>query len=120
MSLLDTPLTATLTRAIDLTARRQTVVSQNIANIDTPGYHTQDLDFRQELLRAGDSDQPATATAFTREVQGLIERPDGNNVSIDEEASNLLLYQRAYQAAAQAITAVDQMLQTVINMGVHS
>jgi flagellar hook-associated protein FlgK len=36
---------------------------------------------------------------------------------LDEEASNLLLYQRAYQAAAQAISTVDQMMQTVIQMG---
>ena len=42
-----------------------------------------------------------------------------SGVSLDEEASNLLLYQRAYQAAAQAISAVDQMLQTVINMGAN-
>ena len=40
-----------------------------------------------------------------------------SGVSLDEEASNLLLYQRAYQAAAQAISAVDQMLQTAIQMG---
>ena len=52
MSLLDTPLMPLLTRALDLTAQRQTLVSQNIANIDTPGYHTDDIDFRQELQRA--------------------------------------------------------------------
>jgi flagellar hook-associated protein 1 FlgK len=40
-----------------------------------------------------------------------------SGVSLDEEASNLLLYQRAYQAAAQAITTVNQMLETVIDMG---
>jgi flagellar hook-associated protein 1 len=40
-----------------------------------------------------------------------------SGVSLDEEASNLLLYQRAYQAAAQAISTVDQMLQTAIRMG---
>jgi flagellar basal body rod protein FlgG len=33
------------------------------------------------------------------------------------EASNLMLYERAYQAAARAISTVDQMLQTVIHMG---
>jgi len=40
-----------------------------------------------------------------------------SGVSLDEEASNLLLYQRAYQAAAQAISTVNQMLQTAIQMG---
>jgi flagellar hook-associated protein 1 FlgK len=43
-----------------------------------------------------------------------------SGVSLDEEASNLLLYQRAYQAAAQAITTVSQMLETAINMGASS
>jgi flagellar hook protein FlgE len=38
----------------------------------------------------------------------------------DLEASNLLLYQRAYQAAAEAINAVNQMLQTTIDMGASS
>lgn len=40
-----------------------------------------------------------------------------SGVSLDEEASNLLLYERAYQAAARAISTVDSMLQTVIHMG---
>ncbi len=37
MSLIDTPLIGTLSRALDLTAMRQSLVSQNVANIDTPG-----------------------------------------------------------------------------------
>jgi flagellar hook-associated protein 1 FlgK len=45
------------------------------------------------------------------------QRASISGVSLDEEASNMLLYQRAYQAAAQAITAVNQMLQTAINIG---
>ena len=42
------------------------------------------------------------------------------NISPVQEASNLLLYQRGYQAAAEAITAVNQMLQVVLNMGGQS
>ena len=38
MSVLDTPLTNLLSHALDITASRQAQVSQNIANIDTPGY----------------------------------------------------------------------------------
>jgi len=43
-----------------------------------------------------------------------------SGVSLDEEASNLLLYQRAYQAAAEAVSTVDQMLETAIQMGAAS
>ncbi len=42
-----------------------------------------------------------------------------SGVSLDEEASNLLLYQRAYEAAARAISTVDQMLQVAIQIGAN-
>jgi len=37
-------------------------------------------------------------------------------VSLDEEAANLIKFQRAYQANAKYISVVDQMTQTLINM----
>ena len=39
-----------------------------------------------------------------------------SGVSIDEESINLLNYQRQFQAAAQLITAADELLQTLINL----
>ena len=57
MSSLSTPLIDLLGHALDLTAQRQSLVSQNIANLDTPGYHTRDLDFHQELQQALSQDQ---------------------------------------------------------------
>lgn len=44
------------------------------------------------------------------------QRASVSGVSMEEEMSNLLTYQEAYQASAKIITAVDQMLQTVVNM----
>ena len=62
---------------------RQRVTASNIANADTPGYKTQDIDFRTEL-------SSAIGTSPTRvEVSGLQTRNDGNNVSVDREAGNL-------------------------------
>lgn len=40
-----------------------------------------------------------------------------SGVSLDEEAANMTQYQQAYDAAAHIVTTVDQMLETVINMG---
>jgi flagellar hook-associated protein 1 FlgK len=36
-------------------------------------------------------------------------------VNLDEEMTNMLLFQRAYQASARVITTVDEMLDTLIN-----
>ncbi len=57
MSLVETPMMHNLTRALDLTSLRQRLVSENIANIDTPGYQTRDIDFAGEFQRALSQDQ---------------------------------------------------------------
>jgi flagellar hook-associated protein 1 FlgK len=38
-------------------------------------------------------------------------------VSLDEEATNLLQYQRAYQAAAKVVTTINDMLEAAVNLG---
>ena len=39
-----------------------------------------------------------------------------SGVSLDEEAANLVRFQRAYDAAAHVVTTINQMLETAINM----
>jgi len=39
-----------------------------------------------------------------------------SGVSIDEEMTNLIKFQRGYQAAARLITVADELFQTIINM----
>ena len=37
------------------------------------------------------------------------------SVDTDEEAANMLAYQRAYEGSARVLTAIDEMLDTLIN-----
>jgi flagellar hook-associated protein 1 len=46
----------------------------------------------------------------------LQQRDSVSGVSIEEEMSNLITYQYAYQASSKLITTADQMLQTVVNL----
>lgn len=39
-----------------------------------------------------------------------------SGVSVDEEMTNILIFQRAYQASAKVITVADEMIQTLLNM----
>ena len=38
-----------------------------------------------------------------------------SGVDLDEETANLVVYQHAYQGAARVLSAVDEMLDTLIN-----
>lgn len=44
------------------------------------------------------------------------QRSSISGVSLDQEAANMLQYQQAYQASAQVITAINDMMYAVINM----
>lgn len=59
-----------------------------------------------------------TAAAGQRLVKAQVDQRRENirGVSINEEASQLILFQRAYQAAARLVTVVDQMMQAVLNI----
>jgi len=74
-------ITGNLERYMDLLSARQKLVASNIANADTPGYKTQDIDFQSEFLTLAQGEQP-----LATDTQGLAAKPDGNNVSLDREA----------------------------------
>ena len=70
-----------LERYMDTLSMRQKLVSSNIANADTPGYKTQDLDFQTAFQSALDGGTPQPVP-----VSGLAVKNDGNNVDLDREA----------------------------------
>jgi flagellar hook-associated protein 1 FlgK len=58
----------------------------------------------------------AAATTNARQTQSAeAARTQVHGVSVDEEMVNLSTYQRAYEAAARVMTAVDEALDTLIN-----
>ncbi len=117
MSWLDSAGDNLLARYLDLTAMRQALITSNIANIDTPGYRTRDIDFHGELMRAMQNGREATTEPIVREVQGLIARPDGNNVSIDRESMLLSEVQLQFNAAEQLLKSDFKTLSQAINEG---
>ena len=66
---------------MDLVSARQKLVASNIANADTPGYKTRDIDFQAEFRNMLGAGAPRAV-----EVAGLRAKNDGNNVSLDREA----------------------------------
>jgi flagellar basal-body rod protein FlgB len=82
-----TPLANQLTSYMDLAAAQLKATATNMANVDTPGFHTVGFDFEAEMQRAlsGEGESGTSAAPQLQEVDGLLARPDGNNVSMDRE-----------------------------------
>lgn len=91
-----TRLSNEISRYLDLDTREIQLTASNMANIDTPGYRTAGIDFEAEMQRAmsevdAESADVAGGGVSPRvfAVDGLIVRPDGNNVSMDRESLKL-------------------------------
>jgi flagellar basal-body rod protein FlgB len=117
MSLISTAQLHLLERYMDLTATRQALLVSNIANVDTPGYHTRDIDFSGELARASQEEDNAPTEPFVREVHGLNARPDGNNVSVDREGLLLSQVQLQFNAASELVKDQFKRLNMAITSG---
>jgi flagellar basal-body rod protein FlgB len=106
-----------LERFLDVNAMRQTIVTTNVANVDTPGYRTRDVDFRGELARALNGEDVSLTSPFVVPVRGLVERPDGNNVSADREGMLLAEVQLQFKTATSILRAKFAQLSTAIREG---
>jgi flagellar basal-body rod protein FlgB len=100
-----TALSDALGRYLDLTSEQMKLTAGNMANVDTPGYKTQGFDFEQEFSRqllSADS-SAGFAQAATQDVDGLVTRPDGNNVSMDREGIQLAKSQLQFKLGVELL-----------------
>jgi flagellar basal-body rod protein FlgB len=110
------PLIQQLERYLELTTKRHELIVSNMANVDTPGYQTRDIDFRGELQRAMDT-QGVQLTPVARSVRGLLQRPDGNNVDLDREGLSIAETQMQYRIGIQILRSEFHRLMTAIKEG---
>ena len=119
ISMIDSPAIRALGRFLDVSVVRSEVITSNLANIDTPGYHARDINFRQELDRANGDSQLAYAdfSPVVRQVEGLASRPDGNNVSLEREGLLLAETQLRFQTGVQLLKAEFHRILSAIREG---
>jgi flagellar basal-body rod protein FlgB len=93
-------------------SQRQEVIASNIANADTPGYQTRDVempaDFSSIMQKAGN---PVV------ETPNLPSRNDGNNVSIDREARLLSENTMKFNLAVQMVRGELKDIRSAIEEG---
>jgi len=102
---------------LKVTSDRQQLIASNIANVDTPGYHTKDINFQSAMRQVSDENNDVQLMPASSEVEGLPERPDGNNVNVDRESLLLGEAQLQYQMGVQLIKAEFHRLLIAIKEG---
>ena len=103
------PITSRMEQYLDLLSTRQKLVASNIANLDTPGYRSRDIDFQFEF-----ESQLAAGTPSVYEPTGLIVKNDGNNVDLDREARLLAENAMRFNLVSNLMKNEIHMVKTAI------
>ena len=107
-----------LDRALSGSSLRQSLLADDIANANTPGFTRSDVDFHAALSQAVDGGIAPADVAFAPVTDSATSlRADGNNVDIDTEMANLSENSVEYQALVAVARTRLGMLQTVIGGG---
>lgn len=106
------PIAARIEQYMNLLSARQKLTASNVANADTPGYKTKDIDFQSEFVSAVNGN-----TARVREVQGLAVKNDGNNVSLDREARLLAENAMRFNLATHLLQGQIRAVRSAIQEG---
>lgn len=95
-----------------LNARRQ-ASEDNIANVETAGYHAKVVDFENSLRAAIGRGEPGDMdTRVTRSLAPT--RMNGNNVAVDEEMVSLTETALRHQLVVEAMNGKFRLLRTAI------
>lgn len=129
------PTIGCLSKALDGLSVRQQVTSNNIANVDTPGFKGGEVSFETQLRRALGQDKqgalkvthpahfvsaegaPQTADVVVTRSNDLTLRNDGNNVDIEKEMAKLAETTILYSALSQQMSAKLALLKSIISEG---
>jgi len=116
-----------LDKAADASWLRDQCIANNIANVDTPGYKRQDVDFESVferelgLRRTESMDEKVAHINLSRlkvgaytDAASFSYRTDGNNVDIENENVLLAQNQLKYQGLMKAISSEFEDLKKVM------
>lgn len=109
------PIASRLENYMDLLAARQKLVASNVANLDTPGYRTRDIDFQFEFMSCVEG-----SGLNVIEPNGLTVKNDGNNVSLDREARLMAENALRFSMAATLLRGELQTMKRAIDEGRNS
>jgi flagellar basal-body rod protein FlgB len=104
-----TPQLEQLPALMDAAQLRQRVISQNLANVNTPGYQRLDVEFEEALAKEVKEQQESGRTGMSEVTAKIVVdesasvRADGNNVDVDRELGQLNKNAMLFQMYSQLL-----------------
>jgi flagellar basal-body rod protein FlgB len=107
-----------LERALSGSSLRQQAIAQNLANVNTPGYRRQDVDFASALHAAWDqgTSKVASVDPAVQTDQSAVMRADGSSVDIDTEAAAQSKNGLQYEAVSTVMKTRVSILRSAIGI----
>jgi flagellar basal-body rod protein FlgB len=96
--------------------QRQTALTNNIANADTPGYQPQEVNFESALQGALNGGESPTELQFETITRPEEAGPNGTGVSVDQESAKLAENGLDYQALTQVVGARDSIMRSAMGI----
>jgi flagellar basal-body rod protein FlgB len=93
---------------------RETALTNNIANADTPGYQRQEVNFESTLQSAMSGGQSPTQVEFQTETVPSEAGPNGAGVSIDQESARLAENGLDYQSLTDVLATRNGIMRSAI------
>ncbi len=133
------PVFDVMSKALSFRTKRNSIIASNLANIDTPGYKSKDLDFKglmesyleeKGLSKKEKTNEPSLELQITnqRHLEPEEEKPTTpiiesqergvpNNVDLDEQMAKLSENNIQYQIVTQMLVKKFELLKTAITEG---
>lgn len=101
---------------LDLIAKKQKALGENLANVDTPGYVRKDIDFSQQLGSiGGNSLETQLASKFG--PSPAMEERSSEVVNAPNELVQIQKNSILYSIATREMSSIISQMKTVINVG---
>ena len=91
------------------------VISQNLANVNTPDYKTKELSFEKLLESSALSETGSDSEYPVEDAKDLPERADGNNVDLEREIAGLKKNSMVHQTLVQILGSKIGIMNRAIN-----
>jgi flagellar basal-body rod protein FlgB len=104
-------------QALSGSSLRQQLLTNNLANADTPGFKASDVDFQSALSQALSTNDPGAALknlSFTPVTTTGATQADGNNVDLNQQMSELTQNAVEYETLTELEKTRMQALQSAI------